>query len=60
MAARVHLIRAYREAGPTLVLDAGDAFGPNPLSGFDQGKTMVGLMREAGYTAMTPGNHEFT
>ena len=60
MAARVQLIREIRASGPTLVLDAGDAIGPNPLSASDRGATMVALMRRAGYAAMVPGNHEFS
>ncbi len=59
MAPRVRLIREIREAGAALVLDAGDAIGPSTLSAWDQGETMVAAMRLAGYTAMTPGNHEF-
>ena len=59
MARRVHLIRRLQAAGPTLVLDAGDAIGPATLSAWDRGATMVAAMRTAGYAAMAPGNHEF-
>lgn len=59
MARRVYLIRALREAGPALVLDAGNAFGPDALSAWDHGKTMAEVMGLAEYSAMTPGNHEF-
>jgi 5'-nucleotidase / UDP-sugar diphosphatase len=42
-----------------VVLDAGDAIAPYPLSAFDQGKTVIQMMNEMGYTAMALGNHEF-
>ena len=59
MAARVDLIRRLSGDANAIVLDAGDAFGPSTLSAWDKGKVMVEAMRMAGYTAMTPGNHEF-
>ncbi|MDP6777723.1 MAG: 5'-nucleotidase C-terminal domain-containing protein, partial [Candidatus Latescibacteria bacterium] len=59
MAPRVHLIRGLQAGGPTVVLDAGDALGPETLSAWDQGKAMVAAMRLAGYAAMVPGNHDF-
>ena len=59
MAPGVHLIQQIRATGPALVLDAGDALGPERLSASDQGRTMVEMMRMAGYDAMTPGNHDF-
>jgi len=31
--------------GPMLSLDAGNALGPSPLSAWDQGTTMIDLMR---------------
>ncbi len=43
----------------TIILDAGDALGPYPLSAFDQGKTVVQIMNKIGYTAMALGNHDF-
>lgn len=59
MAPRVHLIREIRAQGPAVVLDAGDAIGPATLCAWDKGKTMIQLMHLAGYSALTPGNHEF-
>ena len=59
MAPRVHCIRELQGGGPTVVLDAGDALGPETLSAWDQGKAMAAAMRAAGYAAMTPGNHDF-
>ncbi len=59
MAPRVRLIQEIRRSGPTLVVDAGDAIGPGTLCAWDQGETMMALMRSAGYSAMTPGNHDF-
>lgn len=43
----------------TLVVDGGDALGPDPLSRWDEGKLARQLMQEAGYTASVVGNHEF-
>jgi len=58
---RAYVIQQIREENPnTIVLDAGDAIGPYPLAAFDSGKTVVDLMNEMTYTAMTLGNHEFS
>ncbi|MBI2504529.1 MAG: bifunctional metallophosphatase/5'-nucleotidase, partial [Candidatus Latescibacteria bacterium] len=43
----------------TLVVDGGDALGPDPLSRWDGGRLAWELMREAGYSAVVAGNHEF-
>ena len=59
MAQRVALIRMLMERKDALILDAGNTLGPNALSAWDEGKTMVAAMVSGGYTAMTPGNHEF-
>jgi len=58
---RAYLIHQIREERPNnvLVLDAGDAIGPYPLAAFDSGETVIQIMNEMGYTAMTLGNHEF-
>lgn len=60
MASRITLIHRLKSKGPVLVLDAGDAMGPGPLCTLDQGKTMISLMRMAGYAALTPGNHDLS
>lgn len=59
MAPRVHLIRQAQRSGSVIVLDAGNALGPEPLSVSDQGAAMIALMRLAGYVALLPANHEF-
>ena len=58
---RAYLIRQIRAAAKEnlLLLDSGDAIGPYPLAAFDSGETVIQLMNEMGYTAMTLGNHEF-
>ena len=58
---RAYLIHQIKEEQPSnvIVLDAGDAIGPHPLAAFDSGETVIQLMNEMGYTAMTLGNHEF-
>lgn len=42
-----------------LVLDAGDALHGFPIANLSQGDNIVEIMNAAGYTAMTPGNHDF-
>ena len=44
---------------PVLVLDAGDALHGYPVANLSQGENIVDLMNAVGYTAMTPGNHDF-
>jgi 2',3'-cyclic-nucleotide 2'-phosphodiesterase (5'-nucleotidase family) len=45
--------------GPTLVLDAGDAFQGSYVSNSTQGELVMAAMNVAGYDAWTLGNHEF-
>ncbi len=61
IARRAYVINKIMNENPenTIVLDAGDALGPYPLSGFDQGKTVVQIMNKIGYSAMTLGNNDF-
>lgn len=42
-----------------LVLDAGDALHGFPIANLSQGGNIVEIMNAVGYTAMTPGNHDF-
>lgn len=44
---------------PVLILDAGDALHGYPVANLSQGKNIVDFMNAVGYTAMTPGNHDF-
>lgn len=60
MAARVGLIRKLQASEPVIVLDAGDALGPNAMSRFDGGATMCAAMNRANYAAMTVGNHDLS
>lgn len=60
MAARVGLIRKLQTSEPAIVLDAGDALGPNAMSRFDAGATMCAAMNRANYAAMTLGNHDLS
>lgn len=58
---RAYVIRQIcsENPGSVIVVDAGDAISPYPLSAFDQGKTVIQMMNKMGYTAMALGNHEF-
>ena len=60
MAARVGLIRKLQTSEPAIVLDAGDALGPNAMSRFDAGATMCAAMSRANYAAMALGNHDLS
>ena len=54
------LIKHYRNLNPNLlVLDAGDTFHGQTISTLVQGETIVDIMNEMGYDAMTAGNHDF-
>jgi 2',3'-cyclic-nucleotide 2'-phosphodiesterase/3'-nucleotidase len=54
-------LRAERAKNPegTLILSAGDMFQGSPDSNLLYGKTVVDVMNNIGFTAMTLGNHEF-
>ena len=57
MARLVRLLRELDPRGDALILDGGDALGPDPMAQFDAGRLFAGLMDRAGYDAMVPGNH---
>lgn len=57
MAAAVKAVKAQNPA--TLWLDAGDTFHGMPMITISKGENMVLLMNEAGFDAMTAGNHDF-
>ncbi|MFH1571232.1 MAG: 5'-nucleotidase C-terminal domain-containing protein [Gemmatimonadota bacterium] len=57
MARLVRLLRAANADSQALVLDGGNALGPDPISQMDAGRFFVSLMDSAGYTALVPGNH---
>lgn len=47
------------EGAEVLVLDAGDALHGYPIANLSRGENIVEIMNAVGYTAMTPGNHDF-
>ena len=50
----------YESLGnPVLLLDAGDSLHGLPVANLSGGENIVELMNAVGYTAMTPGNHDF-
>ncbi|MGT2894939.1 cell surface ecto-5'-nucleotidase Nt5e [Streptococcus entericus] len=59
MAKLATAVEEARQEGPTLVLDAGDAFQGLPISNSTKGEDMAELMNDIGYDAMAVGNHEF-
>lgn len=47
------------EGASVLLVDAGNFLQGTVYTSYDSGKTMVSLMKEAGYDAVTIGSHEF-
>lgn len=53
-------IDLLREENPNLLLlNAGDTIHGTTLVNVTEGETMIKLMNEIGFDAMTPGNHDF-
>ena len=53
-------VDSLKHAGKTvIVLDAGDSFFGRPIAAMDGGESVVKILNEVGYDAMTVGNHEF-
>ena len=56
-------IAAYKKQvaqnGPVLLFDSGDATHGQVIATLLEGESIIWLMNEAGYDAMTPGNHDF-
>lgn len=48
-----------KRADNVLVLDAGDMFQGMPFANLEKGKSIVPIVNQIGYDAMTVGNHEF-
>lgn len=59
VARRGTLISRVRAEHPVVLVDAGDALAPSPISYWDRGETAVRLMRMMRYDALAPGNREF-
>lgn len=54
------LVKDQKAKNPnTLVLDAGDTFHGQTIATLVLGESIVRIMNEVGYDAMTPGNHDF-
>ncbi len=48
-----------KEGWTVYLVDAGDAFSGNAVAQSDSGKSVANLMKTAGYSVVTPGNHAF-
>lgn len=48
------------QEGADLVLDMGDTFHGQAFATIDQGSSMAQLMKDVGYDAVTPGNHDWS
>ncbi len=54
------VIKEYKaQNANTLVLDAGDSFHGQTISTLVKGESILNIMNEIGYDAMTAGNHDF-
>ncbi len=43
----------------TLVVDVGNAFGPDNLSAWEEGRSVAEAFKRAGYSGFIPGHHDF-
>lgn len=48
------------QEGAELVLDMGDTFHGQAFATIDEGSSIAQLMKEVGYDAVTPGNHDWS
>ena len=48
------------QEGADLVLDMGDTFHGQAFATIDQGSSIAQLMKDVGYDAVTPGNHDWS
>lgn len=48
------------QEGADLVLDMGDTFHGQAFATIDEGSSIAELMKEVGYDAVTPGNHDWS
>ena len=48
------------QEGADLVLDMGDTFHGQAFATIDEGSSIAQLMKEVGYDAVTPGNHDLS
>lgn len=55
----VAAVRRLSGDGSSVVLDAGNTLGPDVISSWDGGSTVIRAMQDAGYTATGVGNHDF-
>lgn len=54
------IIKDIKSENPnTLVLDAGDTLHGQTFATLTRGESIIRIMNEIGYDAMTPGNHDF-
>jgi len=49
----------HKNTPNSILVDAGDSLHGLPIATINGGADIAGLMKEAGYTAMAMGNHEF-
>lgn len=58
-AMRSGLKQRHGDAAGLLLLDGGDQFQGSLISNYDEGRTMLALMKEVGFDAVVPGNHDY-
>lgn len=58
-ALRTGLQTRYADRAGSILLDGGDQFQGTLLSNINEGRLMMQVMSEIGYTAAVPGNHDY-
>ena len=52
-------VETEKANGNVIVLDAGDMFQGLPFANMEKGHSIIDIVNQVGYDAMTIGNHEF-
>lgn len=52
-------VETEKASGNVIVLDAGDMFQGLPFANMEKGHSIIDIVNQVGYDAMTIGNHEF-
>jgi len=59
LAAKITAVERLKKDWPHMVVDVGNAFGPDNLSAWEEGRSVAEAFKRAGYSRFTPGHHDF-
>ena len=59
LAAKITAVERLKKDWPHMVVDVGNAFGPDNLSAWEEGRSVAEAFKRAGYSGFTPGHHDF-